>query len=312
MLAPILGGIYAVGSGLDERAFGSRTRRLTIVAVASAAAICANPFGWDLPRYAIGLFNNPIKSYINEWSVTNVGDTSFLLGVFPLMLLAAFFGVRRTSPASGEEDYRWRDLFALCVFGFLVLTAARNIGVFAIAALPIVAPALSRRVAWFARVPEPPPTANDKLAGVAIPAFTFAVAVTVAVRLIAATPPATELANAPMAALARIPGDHNVYCSDFAWCSLALGTPHERVFLDGRADPYPRDVWEDWVTILRLDPSWQAILARRGVDTMVLKRDEPLDQALALVPGWRVAFSNTHYRLWLRTSWGAREARTRS
>ena len=309
MLAPILAGIFALGSGLDERAFGPRTRRLTIVAVASLAAICANPFGWDLPRYAIGLFNNPIKSYINEWSVTNIGDNSFLLGAFPLMLLAAIFGVRSGSVAAGAEDHRWRDLFTLCTFGFLVLSAARNIGVFAIAALPIVAPVLSRRVAWFARVPEPPPGRNDKVAAIALPAFTFAVAIAVAARLIAATPPATELANAPLAALAHSPGNHAIYCSDFAWCSLALGTPHERVFLDGRADPYPRDVWEDWVAVLRLDRSWQAILARRGVDTMVLKRNEPLDQALALVPGWRVAYSDATYHLWLRSRSDERQVR---
>lgn len=312
MLAPILAGVYAVGSGLDERAFGARTRRLANVAAACLVAICANPFGWDLPRYAIGLFNNPIKSYINEWSVTNIGDTSFALGALPLLVLAAIFGVRRSAPPAGEGDHRWRDLFALCLFGFLVLSAARNIGVFAIAALPIVATELSRRVPWFARVPDVPPSQNDRIAAIAMPAFTFAVAIAVAVRLIAATPPATELANAPMAALAHIPGEHNVYCSDFAWCSLALGTPHERVFLDGRADPYPRDVWEDWVAVLRLDRSWQSILARRGVDTMVLKRDEPLDQALAMVPGWHVAYADKTYRLWMRSMSDGREVRVRS
>jgi hypothetical protein len=300
MLAPILAGAYAFGSGLDERSFGPRTRRLALVAAASLVAICANPFGWDLPRYAIGLFNNPIKQYINEWSVTNLGDNSFVLGALPLLVLAAVFGTR-SSAAPGEDDHRWRDLFALCAFTFLVLSAARNIGVFGIAALPIVAPALSRRVAWFARVPEPPPSANDRVFAVAMPVFTFALAITVAVRLIAAAPPATELANAPMAALSHMPGDHNVYCSDFAWCSLALGTPHERVFLDGRADPYPRDVWEDWVAILRLNPAWQSILERRGVNAMVLKRNEPLDQALALVPGWRVAYADKTYRLWTRS-----------
>jgi hypothetical protein len=135
-----------------------------------------------------------------------------------------------------------------------------------------------------------------------LPVGTFAVAIAVAVRIVATTPPATGLANAPLAALAKMPGDHHVFCADFAWCSLLLGVPHESVFLDGRADPYPRDVWEDFVNVIRLEPSWRDILARRGIDTVVAKRYSTLDQALELARGWRPAYTDKDYRLWLRSA----------
>jgi hypothetical protein len=41
-------------------------------------------------------------------------------------------------------------------------------------------------------------------------------------------------------------------------------------------------------------------LDARGVDAIVALRDAPLDQALTLAGGWRVAFSDATYRLWLR------------
>jgi hypothetical protein len=267
-------------------------------------AICCNPFGWDLPRYALGLFNNPIKSYISEWKVTDIDDTSFAFGALPLMVLAAFAGVR------GNGDRRFRDLFVLCAFGFLVLSAARNVGVFAIAAVPIVASALTRRVPFFEAVPEPPQTDADRLAWIALPAITFGIAMYVGVKLVAGVPAQSGLADAPLAAVAKMPGTHNIYCSDFAWCSLALGKPGERVFLDGRADPFPRDVWEDFAKIVRLDRTWRATLDRRHVDTIVVKRDEPLDQALAVTPGWRAGYADKTFRLWLRAPLAAVRVRT--
>ena len=299
MLAPILAGMVAFGSALDERRIGKRTRRLAIVAVLCAVAICCNPFGWDLPRYAIGLFNNPIKSYITEWKVTDIDDLSFVGGALPLLLLAMILGTRGTPEA--PNDRRWRDFLLLGVFGFLVLSAARNVNIFGIAALPIVASALARRN-FFGLVAQRPPTRIDRIAAVAFPVGTFAVAIAIAARLISTTPPATGLANAPLAALSKMPGDHRVFCADFAWCSLLLGVPHESVFLDGRADPFPRDVWEDFARVIRLEPSWRDILARRGVDTVVAKRYSPLDQALELARGWRPAYTDKDYRLWLRST----------
>jgi len=299
MLAPVLAAVSAVGSGLDERGFGPRTRRLALVAGLCALAICCNPFGWDLPRYALGLFDNPIKSYISEWKVTDIDDNSFAFGALPLLLGAMVLG---TVGAPG--DRRWRDGFVLGVFAFLVLSAARNVNIFGIGALPIVASALTRRVPRFERAPQGPPTDADRIAAWALPVGALGLALVIGVKLASHAPPATGLANAPLAALAKMPGEHDIYCADFAWCSLALGVPHERVFLDGRADPYPRPVWEDFVAVLRIDPRWQAILAGRGVNTVVVKRNSPLDQALAITHGWRTAYADKEYRLYLRA--GAR------
>ncbi len=293
MLAPVLAGIYALGAALEERGFGPRTRRAALLCAGAFAAICCNPFGWHLPAYAISLFGNPIKSYISEWKVTDLDDLSFAFGALPLLLLGTIYGVRR--------DGRWSDLLILGAFAVLLLSAARNVGLFGLVALPLVAPALSRRVAFFATAPSVAPTRADRLFAVALPAVTLALALVVAVELVRTAPPATGLANAPLAALEKLPGQHRLLCADFAWCGLVVGAPNVRVFLDGRADPYPPKVWDDFAAIVRVTGAWRATLERSRVDAVVVKAGAPLDQALDLARGWRAAYADKTYRLWLRS-----------
>lgn len=297
MLAPIVAAIYAAGSALDERGFGKRTRRLAIVSAACCLAICLNPFGWDLPRYALGLFDSPIKAYITEWKITDIDDQSFGFGAWPLLLLAIAFAGRQ-SLLRPPNDHRWRDLLVLGTFAFLLLSAARNVAIFAIVAIPIVAPGLSL---WLRRAPDKKPTSADRIAAWALPVGAFALALVVGIHLARIAPAETGLANAPLAALAKMPGKHDIYCADFAWCSLALGVQNERVFLDGRADPFPPPVWGDFIKILRLDHSWRTVLDARAINTVVVKRYSPLDQAMALTPGWRLAYTDKDYELYLRS-----------
>jgi hypothetical protein len=296
VLAPVLAGIYALGAALEERGLGPRSRRAALLTAGAVVAICCNPFGWHLPAYAVSLFGNPIKTYISEWKVTDLDDPSFAFGALPLLLLGTICGARR--------EGRWSDLLILAAFTVLLLSAARNVGLFGLVALPLVAPALSRRVPFFAASPPVAPSRADRLFAVALPAIALAMALVVAVQLVRTAPPPTGLADAPLAALEKLPGDHRLLCADFAWCGLVVGVPHVRVFLDGRADPYPPAVWDDFAAIVRVTGAWRATLDRRAVDAVVVKAGAPLDQALALDRGWRAAYADKTYRLWLRSGRG--------
>lgn len=293
MLAPVLAGIATGGALLEERGFGPRSRRYAALTGGALVAICCNPFGWHLPAYALSLFGNPIKNYISEWKVTDLDDLSFAFGALPLLLIGTIYGVRRAG--------RWSELLILGAFTFLLLSAARNVGLFGLVALPLVAPALSRSVGFFAAPAPGPPTRADRMAAFGLPAVALGLAAVVAVELVRTAPPPTGLANAPLAALAALPGEHRVLCADFAWCGLAVGEPRVRVFLDGRADPYPPAVWSDFAQIVRVAGDWREILARRDVDAVVVKTGASLDQALALERGWRAAYADKTYRLWLRS-----------
>ena len=141
-----------------------------------------------------------------------------------------------------------------------------------------------------------------------------AVAIFVAAGLLRGTASSQgQLAETAVAALEHIPGEHHVFCADFAWCGFMVGAPHIQVFLDGRADPYPPRVWNDFVAIVRLHVGWRERLRARSVDAVIVARDAPLDQALAAIAGWRSAYADRRYRLWLRSGLlSSRPGRTRT
>jgi hypothetical protein len=300
-LAPALATLVAIGAWLDTRRFTPRVRRLFAIAVASLGAICLNPLGWKLPAYSLMLLRNPsIRANIIEWKITGLEDPSFAYGAFALLLAAVVIGIARSYDL---RVIRWERLFVFVAFCWLMLGAARNIALFALVALPTVAAALSEVVPWFAR--DPRDDENDRFAWIprfGLPALAMSMSFVVAALLVHGESASRDnLADPALAALARQPGAHRVLCTDFAWCGLLVGKPNVRVFLDGRADPYPERVWNDYLEIARLRPQWQQKLADYRVDAIVAGRDVPLDQALAAAGGWRAAYADKRYRLWLRS-----------
>ncbi len=102
---------------------------------------------------------------------------------------------------------------------------------------------------------------------------------------------------AALATLERMPGSHRLLCADFGWCSGVLRDPRVRVFLDGRCDPYPPAVWKDYETVVGVRPGWRAVLARRGVDAIVVLRSRKLGRALRADRNWSVAFDDGTFEL---------------
>jgi hypothetical protein len=105
-----------------------------------------------------------------------------------------------------------------------------------------------------------------------------------------------------VATLARLPGTHNLYCEDFAWCSLALQQPNLRTFLDGRCDPFPARVWKDYLAVQRVTPAWDRVLSRWNVDSVLVEKNHSLAQAVALRGDWHLFYRDGRYELFLRQS----------
>jgi hypothetical protein len=294
VLAPILAGVVCCGNALD-RGWNALTRRSALITILCAAATCANPLGYKIPLYAYALFSSPFKSMIVEWHRTTLGDYSFALGALPLLLCILAFGL------NGAR--RWRDRLVLAVFAWLMFSAARNVALFALAAAPLAALALSDGVPYLrARLG---PVFAKRSRGFA--AFETAAAAALAIVVVftivhdeRAHPTTDTQPHAALAAIEALPGVRNVLCADFAWCSFLLSSAHDRVFLDGRADPYPQVVWTDFATIVRVGQNWQQTLRRRDVDTVLVSRKAPLEQALLLAPQWRSVYVDRDFRVWER------------
>jgi hypothetical protein len=307
MLAPVIAGLAAAGAAIDERGFTPAVRRLSIISVGSLFALCCNPLGWDVPIYAISLFNSPIRHVIREWAPAQLGDTSFVAGSFPLLVLALLY-------FADNDRRRFRDVFILATFAFLSLSAARNIAIFGIVGLAYIAPALTRSTRIFAQDPTAVDPRLERIGRFAMPGLACLLAIVVAAGLLSRSNRVVDnVGQHAVASIAKLPGDKRVFCSNFSWCSLALGLPHVSVFLDGRADPYPLPIWDDALRIVRPDADWKSIIEKRRINTLVVKRESPLDEVVARTPNWRQSYNDDYYRVWVLSSERVRPvARTNS
>ncbi len=294
MLAGPLALIAALGSFLDD-GWSARTRRTLIVGFGSLLATCCTPLGIDLPRYAVALFSSPFKDMITEWKHTDIGDASFTFGALPLLLALAAFGI--------GGSCRWRDRCIVLTTAFLMFSATRNLPIFAIACFPIVVRSICASVPRFAKPAALPVTRADAYIARFMPAFSLILAVFVGYALVvqsrAQDVPSDDLQQA-LGVVRALPGTQNVFCADFAWCSFLIGTERTRIFLDGRADPYPQSVWDDFAAIVRVRPGWDRTLRARGTDVVVVGVTSPLEQALELGHDWRSRYHNDLYRIWTR------------
>ena len=251
------------------------------IALGSAAATLATPLGVELPRYAAMLLASPIRQSISEWEPTSAASGAFLLGALPLLLALTSFGAR-----APLRDRIVAGTFIVALFG-----AVRNVPVFAIAVTPIVLGAV-------------PPRLPDPRAGLSRAVFVMSTAAALLLAILAwrASPSIDPMPTDQARALLATASAPRVFCEDFAWCSLFLGTPGKaRVFLDGRCDPYPAAVWRDYRTVLDGNERWSTVLAAHRVDAVLVRRDGALDSLLAGRTAWRAIAADRHTRLYLRS-----------
>jgi hypothetical protein len=288
-LAPAVTTLFALSALLRDRRWSRDASRYASIAPACAVATLMTPLGLDLPRYAIGLLNSPIRHSISEWGATSFDSVAFTLGAFPLVLALAAFGVRASL----------RDRVIACAFTVMLFAAVRNVPVFAIAAAPIALAALPLRSARGASMPR-----AEQLAAWTTVAAASILAVLVPVLSWRAAPAAdTALPVRPARTLlAQARTVPRVFCEDFAWCSMFLSESHPaQFFMDGRADPYPVGVWREYRTVIDGNTGWAQILDAQRVDAVLVRRDSALDSLLADRAGiWRVIAVDGRSRMYVK------------
>ncbi len=297
MLSPALLAAFTIGLAIEERRWTPRLRGYVLLTVASAAAVCATPLGIRLPLYAAQLFVSPIRHIIQEWQPTDLTSDSFMFGAFPLILAACVWGIARRSPES-ESPYKWSEVALFAAATWLVFSALRNIPVCAIIIAPVVAQSVSRILPETLRV-------NQLLREVPMTVLINATSVVGAVAIV------LQLSHIPdfyegklpyraVAAVAAVPGSHNLYCEDFAWCGLALQYANVREFIDGRCDPFPIPVWQQYQAVYLLRPQWREILEKNRVDAILVGSKRPLARAMTLRKDWRTIYLDANYAVFVK------------
>lgn len=257
---------------LAER--GVRLRLLLCVAI--PAAVLCTPLGMRLPVYAVSLLHSPIRAFIQEWQPLRQLNPQVLFGLLPLAAIV-LYGTRRVW-RERPRDYALTILMALWT-----LRSVRNIELFAIIAVVPAALAVAGSEGW-----------DDPLAALKVPLRRMVtVAAIVAIPLVGwlayHAPPIVKPWSIPRAAIAELasqPGEHNLFCAEYADCAVALGYPNIRVFLDGRADPFPVPVWRGFVEVAAMRPGWPAVFKQFGVNAVLVSKTHPLAVGMKHLDGW--------------------------
>jgi hypothetical protein len=237
------------------------------------------------------LESSAIRSTITEWQPSDILYPAVIGGVLPLMAICAYFGI-----AAPRE--RWRDGMQFGLLSVMAFMAVRHLPLAALVIAPMAAQRLTGAFPAHARINT---ILRERFSEVLVFGATAFAVVIVVVNLSHVPAIAGEaLPRAAVSTLGRMPGTHNLYCEDFAWCSLALQQPRLRTFVDGRCDPFPANVWKDYVAVQELSPRWNRLLDRYGVNAVLVKNGRPLAQALSLKLDWHLFYRDSGYEIFLR------------
>jgi hypothetical protein len=291
LIAPVVIGAWAIGTWIEDRAWSVRVERNMVIAAGSLVAVCFTPLLWHLPLYAVKLETSVIRSAIAEWQPPDVLFPGLTWGLLPLLAICCYFGI-----AAPRE--RWRDGMLFAVAALMAGIAVRHIPLAAMILAPMAAQRLSSAVPSHARIN----AVMQEHFSEALIYVCSAIVCGVIVLDLAHLPQISgvTLPKTAIVSLADLRGTHNLYCEDFAWCSLALQKDNLRTFLDGRCDPFPYSVWSDYLAVERVSPSWNRVLKRWNVDAVLVAKSNSLAQALQLRRDWHIFYHDRRYEIFLR------------
>jgi len=285
------------GLALATALTAARRRALWPVLLLSTLACLLTPNHWRGLWFPLMVSRTTLFTQsLMEWFSPDF-HSSWLHG-FEVLLLAsiAVLALSRLRP-------RPFDLLLLVGLAHLALQHQRHAALFAVAAAPI----LARHGAPLVRVavdaaPLPGWTARSVAAGLMVAA---AVLFASAFPRHDALGKMTGRESFPVAAaehlLRRPPGrvfNHYAWGGYLIWAWRAH--PAYRVFIDGRADAYPQTVFRDYLSIERLEPEWQSLLNRYGIDVVLYPAGRPLSLMLRQTPGWERVYVDTVAEVFVR------------
>jgi len=313
ILGFVLLGIFCLGEG-TRRLLGRAEARswkevggLALSSVLSGLAMLANPRGFDIVHYVMGLMTDlPSQNLIVEWqspTPTGIANTAFYLGLLVLLLVLIYSRYRPTLT----------EALLLVAFLWLAWNGQRYVVWFALVAMPLLAQALAGLNFRLFMAPAQRNWLNSVLA-----ALLFVPVLLVQPWFVDAVPlPETYWSQVwrkseagplvdtgtPVAAAAYLrehPGGQ--LFNEMGYGSYLIWTvPAQRVFIDPRVELYPYEQWLDYIRIGQGTRSL-SLLAEYGADRVVLDRKMQPELSLVLTAdaGWVKEYEDDYAEIWTR------------
>ena len=290
---------------------------LTLCLVATLVATLATPWGFSLPLHILDFFGNPLISrYTIEFHSPDFHSA------LPLLFLALVFAIVGVWLRLARLGRRPATL-ALALVGVwtaLAIYTVRYIPIWALVAVPILGETLTtlRRARGETIAPATAPIsrrmrlmralktgfqrldATDALVGRGLWSALAVVAMLALALDGGWLPGGARVLNArfdakafPVQAAQRLHQDGlppGPGFTTYTWGSyLDEALPEFHPFIDSRSDSYSQALFRDYLDIVGLAPDWRSLLARYDLRWALLPRQEPLAQALTLLPTWSCA-----------------------
>jgi hypothetical protein len=258
---------------------------------ASVAATLANPYGWRVYQYVLLTTSTASSRRIDEWLPPGLNLLVGKVWVLSLVALLALVARTRHRPA-------WREVVLVCCFLPLACGSARMIAWWLLVVVPVLAGQIT--VAW--------PRAAEWDESARRPTFGATFACIALLAVAALSLPWLERYNPVL----RLPGRGHRTESDlqavaehlaargdtrrvftrFEWGEyLGWGlAPRQTVFMDGRIEIFPDEVWARYSAVTRGRADWEDILAHYQVDCLLLDTSGYHGELLPQVersPRWR-------------------------
>jgi len=270
---------------------GSEVYPFALVAclVLSAIATLANPYGWNVYRYAGNLSAVGVARGIEEWLPPSIFSlTGFFLAASIVLAITLVVASRRRLVA--------KDVCLLACFAVPACLSTRMTVWWFLASAPVLARLAAGLIAR--RSAEPLPNRTSPFAAVALATIAFAAILSISWfeqyhPAMGALRPARRTESDLQTLADRLPRGEGVPARVFTrleWANyLAWSAPDRAsVFAEGRIELYPDDTWRQYLVVSGGGPGWERVLDRYGVEYLLLDDTyhRPLIDRVDQSPHW--------------------------
>jgi hypothetical protein len=313
LIALYLGGsLGELVSGSDRAAWRDRVKYYGTMLVTSAVATIVNPHGLELHQHLLGFFGKPfLRDNTAEFASPNFHEPAGKVFLAVLLVCLVSLTLHRGRPTLPR-------LFVICAGIAFALLAVRNIPLFGLTALPLLALHLDE---LWRRLPdkrgvrgrfETTARSTATLAWM-IPAVLLMVALALGRGRLGATQLIRDEFDAtvfPVAAVSQARDNElkgRLY-HEFAWGGYLLyAWPQQRIYIDGGTDFFGEDLFREYSMIKGMAPGWRDRLRAHDISLMLLRRESPLSHQLARDGTWTIWYCDNVAVVFRRSEAAGRE-----
>jgi hypothetical protein len=299
---PAVVGAYAVGEALDMLALRarhapqgpSRLRQLALATIGMGLAPLLNPYGLKLYAYPFQtLTSSAMRELITEWQSPNFHKPEFLPLTLLVLALLAVLGLSRKRVALPR-------LILLLGTAYAALSSARHVPLFALAATPVLVEQAAGLGDMAPKLSRPSP----RLLAVAFACATLALliaGIAWRIRTAAAFNTTAVAARYPVWAseALRQSGSGGNLLNDYDWGGFLIWRG-EKVFIDGRADVYGDDFFNQYSRLYRGQVAAEGILSAYDIGRVLIKPYSPLATFLQGSSDWRTLYQDAQAVVFVR------------